>query len=71
MARLERWLGILGLPTGPFTGLGLLLGLFGFALTINCGNKALIVRMMPCTPVFAGALHGAWLRRLTDGNDDR
>jgi hypothetical protein len=31
-ARLGRWLGILGVPTAPVMGQGLLLGLLGFAL---------------------------------------
>lgn len=34
-ARLGRWLGILGVPTGPVMGLGLLLGLLGFALNYH------------------------------------
>ena len=31
-ARLARWMGIIGLPLGPLMGVGILLGLLGFAL---------------------------------------
>ncbi len=34
-ARTARWMGILGLPLGPVMGVGLLLGLLGFALNLH------------------------------------
>ena len=31
-ARIAKWMGIIGIPLGPVMGLGLLMGLLGFAL---------------------------------------
>ncbi len=41
-ARIARWMGIIGLPLGPLMGVGILLGLLGFALNLHLWEQGAV-----------------------------